>query len=144
MLRCKHDGLDRLSQTGFTYLGLLILLLIFAMTGSLLASLGAAHKKRDRETQLLFVGKEFSRAFASYALASRTDQIPFPQNIGELLADRRNGTTVRHLRKYYYDPLTNKQDWIFVTGLANRIVAIHSSSHDAPIKKADFLQTFGT
>src|SRR5262249_55589670 len=45
---------------------------------------------------------------------------------------------VRHLRRYYADPMTGQRDWVLVRNLEGGIVGVRSRSELRPIKQALF------
>jgi type II secretory pathway pseudopilin PulG len=122
-------------QRGFTYLLLLFMVALLAI--SLLAVGTLAHYARVRsdEAELLRIGARFRHAIASYhnAVEPRT----YPVSLDDLLLDRRNGVLRRHLRKIYIDPMTRGRDWGLVKEGAG-IVGVHSLSDRHPMKVAGF------
>lgn len=127
-------------QGGFTYLGLLFAI---AFMGLLLAGASEVWQlvaQREREEQLLFVGRAFDRALQSYRESTPADRRPeWPQRLEDLVEDRRHGLEVRrHLRRLYADPITGTADWGLVRS-GREIVAIHSRSDRKPLRRARFL-----
>lgn len=124
-------------QTGFTYIGILI---IVALMGTALAGLGQAWGqmgKREREQELLFVGNQFRIALELYYHHSPgTDR--YPHMLSDLLKDPRFPDTQRYLRKLYRDPITGKADWGLVKGTDGGIVGVYSLSEVEPLKKYGF------
>lgn len=121
-------------EEGFTYL---VVLLAIALMGAALALTGTVwhtEVRREKETELLFIGGEFRRALKQYYQAGGQ----YPKRLEDLLKDTRQPVTVRYLRKIYTDPITGKKDWGFVRGPDNGIIAVYSSSGDAPLKTAGF------
>lgn len=104
----------RWRATGFTYVGLLLLL---ALIG---AGLGATGQRwsstlhRAREAELDFRGHAIERAVASYWAASAPEGHALPRSLQDLLEDRRSGELQRHLRRPYTDPFTSRADWQFI------------------------------
>ena len=104
----------RRHATGFTYVGLLLLL---ALVGAGLGALGqrwSTTLQRAREAELAFRGHEIERAIASYWAASAPEGHALPRNLHDLLEDRRSGELQRHLRRLYTDPFTGRADWQFI------------------------------
>jgi type II secretory pathway pseudopilin PulG len=124
----------RRSDAGFTYIGLLIAVVIIGIALSAVGTVWRTQAQREREQELLFIGRDFERAIASYYLAGRQ----FPQEIGDLLDDKRGPKPLHHLRRYYNDPMTGAQDWNIIRADFQGITGIASSSKDAPIKKDGF------
>jgi type II secretory pathway pseudopilin PulG len=124
----------RASQSGFGYLLLLFALILF---GIVLAGLGrtwAQARQRERETELLSIGKQFSQALASYRDHTPSGQPKAPQSLEDLLEDKRFPFPVRHLRRLYKDPMTHEADWE-TTVLGGRIVSVHSHSRIKPLRE---------
>lgn len=124
-------------QQGFTYLGLLFAI---AFVGLMLAGTGEVWHlaaKREREEQLLFVGREFARALGAYREATPGDKKQGPRKLEDLVEDRRTLIARRHLRRIYADPMTGTANWgLVMAGV--EIVGIHSLSDGKPLKKANF------
>src|SRR5581483_11645664 len=59
--------------------------------------------KREKETQLLFVGNEYRKAITRYYLAGKNQ---YPRALEDLLKDPRQPGVVRYMRRLYPDPLT--------------------------------------
>lgn len=125
-------------QCGFTYLGLLFAIAFF---GLMLAGTGEVWQltaRREREEQLLFIGREFSHALAAYRDATPVGQSPaWPRKLEDLVEDRRLPVVRHHLRRIYVDPMTGTTEWGLVKAGAD-IVAIHSLSAAPPLKQAGF------
>ncbi len=125
-------------QRGFTYLGLLFAI---AFIGLLLAGTGEVWHttlKREREAELLFVGRQYARAIAAYHAATPGDVKQWPKRLEDLLEDRRNPAIHRHLRRLYPDPFTGKPEWGLIKS-GEFIVGIHSLGEGKPLKQAGFL-----
>jgi type II secretory pathway pseudopilin PulG len=122
----------RRHTAGFAYLFLLFAL---AVMGLLLAAFGqnwSTTLQREREAELLFIGKQFSMALASYAARSQ-DGIKAPATLEDLLEDKRFPFPVRHLRQIFRDPMTGKRDWE-VQLASGRIIGMRSHSQKAAIR----------
>ena len=125
------------AQRGFTYLGLLFAI---AFLGLLTASAGEVWKssaQREREEDLLFVGREFAQAIASYHAATPGATKQFPLRLKDLVEDRRGPIMLRHLRKVYVDPMTGRADWGLIKA-GEAIVGVHSMSEGKPRRRANF------
>jgi type II secretory pathway pseudopilin PulG len=122
------------AQRGFGYL---LLLFALALSGTALANLGQAWSQaaqRERETELLFIGREFSDALASYRDRTPAGQSAAPASFDELMEDKRFPHPVRHLRRLYRDPITRETQWGTVR-VQGRIVAVHSLSRGRPLRE---------
>jgi type II secretory pathway pseudopilin PulG len=127
---------------GFTYVGLLIAVVILGVALSAVGTVWRTQAQREREQELLFIGREFRAAITAYSNANGAHQ--FPQDINDLLEDKRWPEPRHYLRRLYVDPMTGAQDWTILDanslGMAARtgIVGIASSSKAVPLKKAGF------
>src|SRR6202000_694968 len=102
-------------QSGFTYLGVLVLV---AVVSGLLAAAGVRWSmaaQRDREIQLLRIGAEVREAIGSYYESSPGSVKQYPESLDALLRDQRFIGLRRHLRKIPIDPFTGKSDWVLLT-----------------------------
>jgi len=119
----------------------LIAVLILGVALSAVGTVWRTLAQREREQELLFIGRDFRAAIAAYSSANGRQ---FPQDINDLLEDRRGPEPRHYLRRFYADPMTGAQDWTIIqadslgfAGLTG-IVGIASSSQAAPLKKAGF------
>jgi type II secretory pathway pseudopilin PulG len=128
---------------GFTYIGVLFLVAGFGVALAAAAVLSQTQSKREREADLLFVGGEFQRALQSYSRAAQGLQRA-PLRLEDLLRDPRFADTRRHLRRIYADPMTGAPDWGLVRDASGGIIAVHSQSKAAPMKRANFPAGFAT
>jgi type II secretory pathway pseudopilin PulG len=130
------------NAAGFTYIGLLIAVVILGVGLSAVGTVWRMQAQREREQELLFIGREFQAAIAAYSKAGGGRQ--FPQDLNDLLEDKRGPEPRHYLRKLYADPMTGAADWTILQadalGIAGftGIVGIASSSKAAPLKKAGF------
>jgi len=118
--------------------GLGYLLCLFAIAVLGLGAAGAGRvwyttQQREREAELLFVGLQYANALDAYHAQEVNGQHQWPQNLEELLEDRRGPRMQRHLRQLYRDPMTGKADWVLLRS-AGRINALHSKSTGTPIR----------
>jgi type II secretory pathway pseudopilin PulG len=123
---------------GFTYIGLLIMLVIIGVT---LASAGVVWHtavQRDKERELLFAGDQFRQAIGRYYIATDGPAKQYPLTLDDLLRDPRQPSTVRHLRKLYVDPITGSAEWGLLKGRDDRIVGVFSLSEQRPLKQGNF------
>jgi type II secretory pathway pseudopilin PulG len=123
------------NAAGFTYVGLLIAIAIMGVGLAAVGTVWRTQAQREREQELLFIGHDFERAIASYYKAGGHQ---FPQEIDDLLDDKRGPQPAHHLRRFYNDPMTGAQDWNIIRVDMQGITGIASSSKEAPIKKAGF------
>ncbi|MBL8408869.1 MAG: type II secretion system protein [Candidatus Accumulibacter sp.] len=133
-----HCLSERRLQTGFTYLGLMILVAVLALATSATLTLGSLVQRREAEQRLLEVGDAYRRAISSYLNSSPAGDRRYPGSLADLLKDPRYPGVRRHLRQLYPDPITGKNDWGLVPAPGGGIMGIHSLSDDHPIKIAGF------
>jgi type II secretory pathway pseudopilin PulG len=130
------------NDAGFTYIGLLIAVVVLGVALSAVGTVWRTQAQREREQELLFIGREFRAAIAAYSNANGAHQ--FPQDINDLLEDKRWPEPRHYLRRLYVDPMTGAADWTILqadsVGIAGftGIVGIASSSKAVPLKKAGF------
>nr|WP_315484273.1 type II secretion system protein [uncultured Undibacterium sp.] len=133
-------------ETGFTYIGLLILIAILGIIAAASVQVGSIFQRRIAEETLLDIGAEYQRALLSYANATTNGQRSTPQNLNDLIKDPRYPKVIRHLRRIYNDPLTGKNNWGVIRAKDqngfNGIIGIYSLSDQTPIKIGNFPQTF--
>lgn len=120
---------------GFTYVGLLA---VVALIGVMLAAAGevvSTAARRERETQLLWVGHQYRAAIERYQRQRRA----YPQTLQELLgAAPDSPLQVRYLRRLYADPMTNAVDWVLLPAPDGGIMGVASCSGRAPLKIGHF------
>lgn len=130
---------------GFTYLGLLIGVVIVGATLAAAGQVWHTASVREREVELLFAGDQIRRAIASYHDETPAGQVPaFPSSLDALLDDRRWPTTRRHLRKVFVDPMTASRDWGLVAAPTGGVMGVYSRSEGVPLRRANFPAGGGT
>jgi type II secretory pathway pseudopilin PulG len=141
-MRARTSGAGNpAGAAGFTYIGLLIAVVVLGVALSAVGMVWRTHAQREREQELLFIGRQFESAIASYYRSSAGGPHQYPQDINDLLEDKRWPEAKHHLRRLYVDPMTGAQDWtilrIEALGITG-ITGIASSSQAVPLKKAGF------
>lgn len=126
-------------QRGFTYLGLLFAIAFLALLTASAGEVWKSAAQREREEDLLFVGREFARAIATYHAATPGQTKQYPLHLQDLIEDRRGPIVVRHLRRIYVDPMTGRADWRLIKA-GEAIVGVHSTSEGRPRKQANFAE----
>ena len=119
---------------GFTYIGLLIAVAILGVGLAAVGMVWRTQAQRERELELLFIGREFRSAIASYLKNGGQ----YPKDIADLLEDKRFPVPKHHLRRLYADPMTGAADWTIIQTNFEGITGIASSSTAEPIKKSGF------
>ena len=126
------------SQAGFTYLGLLIIVMIMGAALAATGTLFSHAAQREKERELLFIGHEFRDAIGSYYRRS-PGAAAYPKTLEELLDDKRFPMPQHHLRRLYADPMTGRPDWVPIAlPDGGGIIGVRSSSDAAPVKTGNF------
>lgn len=130
----------RISQRGIVYA---ITLLLSAMVGVFLLAIiqnTQLAMQREKEAQLLYVGSAIATAIKSYRSVAPGLKYEYPVNLEALLADKRfiRWPPRRHLRKIYYDPMTNSKEWGLIYDEDEKIKGVYSLSTKKPIKTSNF------
>lgn len=123
---------------GFTYIGVV---LAVAVSGALLAAgsvVWSQQAQRERERELLLIGKEFRRAIGLYYERTPGAAKRYPERLEDLLRDDRYLSMQRYLRRIYRDPLTGKPEWGLIQAPAGGIMGVHSLSNSRPTKTGGF------
>lgn len=126
-------------QRGFTYLGALFAV---ALIGILLARAGEVWHTtltREREEELLFIGRQYANAIAAYQAATPGNLQQGPRRLEDLLEDRRGPQLKRHLRRLYRDPFSNSHAWGLIES-GGFILGVYSRAEGRPFKRAGFAE----
>lgn len=119
---------------GFTYLGLLFILVLIGITLATASTLWSFAQKREMERQLLFTGNQFKRAIGLYYQLTPGTVKQYPNKLQDLLQDNRYVTTERYLRRVYQDPVSGSYEWGLVQSPEGGIMGVYSLSEEKPIK----------
>jgi type II secretory pathway pseudopilin PulG len=137
-MRSTDEGRAPSRQGGFTYLGLLIVVMILGAGLAATGTIFSHAAQREKERELLFVGNQFRAAIESYYRRS-PGVVAYPKTLDELLEDKRFPMPQHHLRRIYADPMTGKPDWALVEAPGGAgIMGVYSPSAQAPIKTDNF------
>ena len=118
-------------QLGFTYLGVLFVVMAFGLALVSVAVVWRTAVQREREAELLFIGKQYRQAIASYYASGQRE---FPARLEDLLLDPRFPDVRRHLRRLYRDPFTGATEWGLVK-VGERIIGVYSLAPGTPLKE---------
>lgn len=127
----------RRQARGFTYFGVLFLVMLMGMALAGTGTLWSTVLQRERERELLWVGTQYAQALRSYYRSS-PGQAQYPLELHELLEDPRFPNVRRHLRRLYADPMTHGDEWGLVRSFEGRIVGVYSLASGQPLKQAHF------
>ena len=123
---------------GFTYLALLLAIVIMGLVLGAAAEVWHTAVQREKERELLFVGNQFRNAIKLYYLDHARS---YPPSLEDLLKDPHQPATRRYLRKIYHDPIVGGTEWGLVRREGGGIVGVHSLSEAQPIKITGFDRT---
>lgn len=136
--RCKTSRRDG----GFTYLGLLITIMLMTSAVAAVGSVWELGNRREKEIELLFIGDQFRNALAGYYRDGTSEADRYPKQLSDLVKDPRALVTRRYLRKIYRDPITGTTEWGLIRnasgGLIGGIIGVYSKSEKTPLKQANF------
>lgn len=125
-------------QGGFTYLWLLLLVAFMGVGLTVAAEIDSTSARRDREKELLAIGRQFQSAIGRYyEVQAAGGRKEYPASLDDLLQDKRVPGIRRHLRKVFVDPMSGKAEWGLVL-VGGRIAGVHSLSEATPIKQDNF------
>jgi hypothetical protein len=122
------------------------MLLAVAVSGALLAAgsvVWSQQAQRERERELLLIGKEFRRAIGLYYERTPGAIKRYPEKLADLLRDDRYLSMQRYLRRIYRDPMTGRTEWGLISASTGGIMGIYSLSNAKPIKNAGFDEAEG-
>lgn len=130
------------SSAGFTYLAVLMLVIVM---GIMLGVAGQSYKMiadREREEELLWVGSQYREAMLRWRNPPAGIQKNRPLgDIKFLLAEPSAAKGFRYLRKLYLDPITGTE-FNIIKDPNQGIIGIASASEKEPIKQANFPKDF--
>ena len=136
-------GCDRSAgQKGFTYVWVLFVVALTSIALAGAVQVWRTEVRREKEKELMFAGEQFRQAIGSYYENSPGLPKRYPDSLEKLLLDKRFPTVKRHLRKIFFDPMTNSSEW----GLARQpnagIIGVYSLSKEIPLKRANFPERY--
>jgi len=135
----------RAGQAGFSYLVLLLWVVITSAGLAALGPLWSMEGRREREQEFVFRAEQYRQAIASYAAAINVNGCgnvsELPARLEDLLEDRRCGLVRHHLRRFYDDPITKSSEWGLVME-SGRIRGIYSRSELHPVRKIEGVERY--
>lgn len=135
----RPDGVasSRRRSAGFTYLAVLFMTVAMGIALAAAGEVWQTNARREKEAQLLFVGKEYREAIARY-FKNSSGVGEYPKSLDDLLLDRRQPQVRRYLRRLYPDPFaTDGRPWGLVK-LGDRITGVYSMASGKPLRQAGF------
>lgn len=141
IIGCAHWDRQRRTRRqshddGFTYLGVLFLVGLLSLTATMAAVVPASANQRERERDLVFAGHQYMDALNRYHAAFPGHVKRWPSRLEDLLQDDRTASTLRHLRRIYVDPMTQRAQWGLIRLPDGSIVGVHSLSERRPLDRA--------
>lgn len=127
-------------HAGFTYLGVMFLVMLLALTAAMASVVWSTEQRRENERQLVFVGLQFQAAIERYRQRSKDGEAAYPRRLEDLVRDARALNVVRHLRQVFPDPLTGSTRWGLVRLPDGGIVGVYSLSDRAPLQRGSLAQ----
>lgn len=121
-------------QQGFTYLAVLLALVLLGLATNGVMSSVSQQAQREREAELLRTGQTYIQAIAAFYEASPGSVKRWPLKLEDLLDDHRQVTIQRHLREIYPDPITRQADWVLIRTSDGGIRGLRSRSDHAPLR----------
>lgn len=134
----RPPGAGSAPDGGFTYVGLLIAIVIIGASLAMVGEIWSTAARREREAELIFRGDAIRTAITDYLLASPGGGWQYPRRLADLLLDPRFAQVRRHLRRVYADPMTGLADWTLILAPDGGIMGVASRSKRKPIKRKNF------
>ena len=127
-----------LKQAGYTYLALLLAIVLLGAGFTGTAALWSVENQRMRERELLHIGHKFREALGRYYHGTPGGVKQFPPTLEALLRDDRYPVPRRYLREIYADPFTGMRNWGIVEAPSGGIMGVYSLSTSKAFKQANF------
>lgn len=132
-----HTSCTGRRQSGFTYIGLMLLIATVGVAAAATVSVADLARRRAAEAELLYVGQQYLKAFLDYETSTPQGHgNRAPGRLEDLLRDPRRPEVKRHLRQLYPDPITGKLDWQLVPAPGGGIMGIKSASCAPTIRRS--------
>lgn len=125
-------------QRGFTYLGLLLAVVLIGLALASAGTLWSAARKREREQELLHIGHKFREAIGRYYESTPGIVKQYPPTLEALLRDERFPVPRRYLRQIYTDPVSGMANWGILEAPSGGIMGVYSLGSGTPSKTANF------
>ncbi|MEZ0231592.1 MAG: type II secretion system protein [Methylophilaceae bacterium] len=125
-------------MSGYTFIGLLIVIMLVGFSLAEAGNIWSQAKQRDREQELLKIGDKFRQAIRDYYNASPGPVKNYPQSLEALLRDDRFPTPRRYIRELYQDPITQNLGWGINGAPTGGIMGVFSLSNKKPFKTKNF------
>jgi len=123
-----------------TYLVLLWWVAISSVMLAALAQGWTVESQRQREIEMVFRAEQITQAIRAYQDASPGGVKTWPRRPQDLLDDARGPMRLRHLRRWWPDPMTGGE-WGLI-GQDGEIRGVYSLSRKTPLRAPDGIVTF--
>ncbi len=134
--RGARGGCGTARQGGFTYIAVLLAMLLLALATQAVMTYVSQQAQREREAELLRIGRAYVQAIAAFHDATPGSVKRWPRQLDDLIEDRRLVSTRRYLRELYADPVTRLPNWELVKAPDGGIAGIRSRSDAQPLRSA--------
>ncbi len=128
------------NENGFGYLSILLLIMVMSITLGVATEKTDTALKREKEKELIFIGKQYQQAISSYYHQSPNGLKALPESMQALVSDTRFIKNKHHLRKLFLDPMTN-QPWEIIRNAQHKVTGVRSRSSEAFQMHKDRLST---
>jgi len=130
-------GNPKNSQNGFTYVMILVAVIVMGMFAEVATTFTSRAKQMDNEAELLFRGMAYRDAIRSYYESGKPIK-SYPKSLNDLIKDPRY-IHKSHLRALYSDPFgKNDGEWRLIRANDGGISGVSSQSKLIPLKTGNF------
>lgn len=121
---------------GVTYVWTLIAIALLGAGLAAAARSWTAAAQREKESELIFVGRQIRDAIGRYYEATPGSVKRYPARLEDLLEDRRFPDVRRHLRRLYRDPMTGTTAWGLVAAPDRTIMGVYSTQRRTTFRES--------
>lgn len=122
-------------QGGFTYVWVMAAVALLGLALSAIGPLWAETSQREREQELLRVGRLYAKAITEYYQSAPGSRKALPTSLEDLLTDTRFIGTRRYLRSLYADPIKPSRAWGLVKTPDGGVMGVYSDSDEQPFQR---------
>lgn len=134
-------GKPRNSQHGFTYVMILVAVVVTGIFAEVATLYSSRSRQMDREAELLFRGTAYRNAIKSYYDYGKPVKT-YPKSLNDLMMDPRT-VHKSHLRALYPDPFGKENgEWRLMRANDGGISGVSSQSTEMPLKTGNFRQGY--
>jgi type II secretory pathway pseudopilin PulG len=117
-------------QRGFTYLGVLIAVALLGVGLSIVSEIWTKTAEHQKIVQLEWIGNQYVQGIESYYYANTGSVHFYPEDLDDLLVDKRYLYIRRHIRTLYPDPFTGKLQWKLIPAPTGGFKGVEFSSDE--------------